>query len=127
MDLCSEEAVVHAEAGIRAINSSVHIVRTKHCAVDWTLLLNRHGYKHGAAIELPPIAEVSASADVQCPVRLGGWARLQAWCCGGAAACRGGGMRACVEHSMRACEESCHPMQRYNESLPVCSLSAVLR
>ncbi|KAF5836021.1 CobW/HypB/UreG, nucleotide-binding domain-containing protein [Dunaliella salina] len=57
MDLCSEEAVVRAEAGIRAINSSVHIVRTKYCKVDWALLLNRQGYKHGAHVELPPIAE----------------------------------------------------------------------
>jgi G3E family GTPase len=61
MDLCSEEAVVRAEAGIRAINSSVHILHTKHCAIDWELLLNRRGYKHGAAVELPPIAEVGGT------------------------------------------------------------------
>jgi len=57
MDLCQEEAIVRAEADIRAINSSVHIIRTKRCTVDLNLLLNRHGYKHGAEIVLPPIAE----------------------------------------------------------------------
>uniref|UniRef100_A0A7S3QRB0 CobW C-terminal domain-containing protein n=1 Tax=Dunaliella tertiolecta TaxID=3047 RepID=A0A7S3QRB0_DUNTE len=62
MDLCSEEAVVRAEAGIRAINSSVHIMRTKYCKVDWALLLNRQGYKHGAHVELPPIAEEDSDA-----------------------------------------------------------------
>lgn len=43
MDLCSEEAIARAEANIRAINSSVHIVRTAHSAVDWNVLLHRKG------------------------------------------------------------------------------------
>lgn len=46
-----------AEANIRAINSSVHVIRTKRCVVDLNQLLNRHGYKHGAEVVLPSIAE----------------------------------------------------------------------
>lgn len=98
MDLCSEEAVVQAEAGIRAINSSVTIVRTKHSAADWRQLLNRQGYKHGAAVELPSIAEVcelvvslmSRGVHFVSLVSRGELARLQARGSGRAAIdCRG--------------------------------------
>ncbi|KAL6748216.1 CobW/HypB/UreG, nucleotide-binding domain-containing protein, partial [Haematococcus lacustris] len=51
IDLCGEDARARAEADIRAINSSVCIMRTSRCAIDLPLLLNRHGYKHGAELE----------------------------------------------------------------------------
>jgi G3E family GTPase len=38
---CQAEAVDRAEADIRAINSSVHIIRTSRCEVELSLLLNR--------------------------------------------------------------------------------------
>ena len=41
MDLAAEEAVRQAEAHIRAINSRVHIVRTRNCQVDLKLVLDR--------------------------------------------------------------------------------------
>lgn len=41
MDLAGDEAVVRAEADIRAVNSSVQIVRTKRCEVDLHMVLNR--------------------------------------------------------------------------------------
>ncbi|GFH10756.1 CobW C-terminal domain-containing protein, partial [Haematococcus lacustris] len=57
IDLCGEDARARAEADIRAINSSVCIMRTSRCAIDLALLLNRHGYKHGAEVQMPSIAE----------------------------------------------------------------------
>lgn len=42
MDLAGDEAVVRAEADIRAVNSSVQIVRTKRCEVDLDMVLNRY-------------------------------------------------------------------------------------
>mmetsp|Transcript_16374 Transcript_16374/g.28071 ORF Transcript_16374/g.28071 Transcript_16374/m.28071 type:complete len:434 (+) Transcript_16374:51-1352(+) len=63
MDLCGEEAITMAEAEIKAINSSVHIVRTTNCVVDLKQLLNRHGYKHGAEVQLEPIAEGDDDGD----------------------------------------------------------------
>jgi G3E family GTPase len=50
MDLAGEEAVDRAEADIRAINSSVQIIRTKHCEVDLGAILNRKGYSRNAEV-----------------------------------------------------------------------------
>ncbi|KAG1666105.1 hypothetical protein FOA52_010895 [Chlamydomonas sp. UWO 241] len=58
MDLASEEAVERAEADIKAINSSVQIVRTKHCDVDLGAILNRKGYSRNAEALLECINEV---------------------------------------------------------------------
>ena len=41
MDLAGEEAVDRAEADIRAINSRVSILRTDHCKLDLSLILDR--------------------------------------------------------------------------------------
>lgn len=41
MDIAKDEAVARAEADIKAINSTVHIVRTHHARIDLGLLLNR--------------------------------------------------------------------------------------
>lgn len=50
MDMSGEEAVVRAEADIRAVNSSVQIIRTHHCSVDLAVILNRNGYSPGADV-----------------------------------------------------------------------------
>lgn len=58
MDLCQEEAIVRSEADIRAINSSITILRTTRCTCDLAQLLNRNGYNgRHADVILPPIAE----------------------------------------------------------------------
>lgn len=57
MDLVQEEAVTRAEADIRAINSAVHIVKSKHASVDLNMLLERHGYSRAAEAPLDPISE----------------------------------------------------------------------
>ena len=41
MDLAGEEAVDRAEAHIKAINSRVQILRTDHCRLDLSLILDR--------------------------------------------------------------------------------------
>ncbi|GFR53016.1 hypothetical protein Agub_g15708 [Astrephomene gubernaculifera] len=63
LDLAEEEALVRAEADIRAINSSVTIVRTQRSTVDLGLILNRNGYSHKGDLCLPPIAEADDEAE----------------------------------------------------------------
>ena len=41
MDVAGEEAVVRAEAHIKAINSRVQILKTDHCQVELGLILDR--------------------------------------------------------------------------------------
>jgi G3E family GTPase len=41
MDLAAEEAIERSEADIRAINSSVQIIRTTHAQVDLRHILHR--------------------------------------------------------------------------------------
>ncbi|KAG2432777.1 hypothetical protein HYH02_012909 [Chlamydomonas schloesseri] len=63
LDLVDEEALMRAEADIRAINSGVTIVRTSRAAVDLGLILNRNGYSHKGELVLPPIAEADDEAE----------------------------------------------------------------
>ncbi|KXZ54969.1 hypothetical protein GPECTOR_3g136 [Gonium pectorale] len=57
LDLVDEEALIRAEADIRAINSGVSIVRTQRSTVELGLILNRNGYSHKGELILPPIIE----------------------------------------------------------------------
>ncbi|GLC33940.1 hypothetical protein PLESTB_000820300 [Pleodorina starrii] len=63
LDLAEEEALVRAEADIRAINSGVTIVRTQRSVVDLGLILNRNGYSHKGDLVLPPIAEADDEVE----------------------------------------------------------------
>mmetsp|Transcript_34255 Transcript_34255/g.101811 ORF Transcript_34255/g.101811 Transcript_34255/m.101811 type:complete len:424 (-) Transcript_34255:408-1679(-) len=63
MDLVGEEAVDRAVADIRAINSSVQIIKTKHSAVDLGLILNRQGYSRSAEACLDCIEEADEADD----------------------------------------------------------------
>ncbi|GIL85440.1 hypothetical protein Vretimale_10620 [Volvox reticuliferus] len=64
LDLAEEEALIRAEADIRAINSSVTIVRTQRSIVDLGLILNRNGYSHKGDLVLPPIAEADDEVEM---------------------------------------------------------------
>uniref|UniRef100_A0A7S0YEL4 CobW C-terminal domain-containing protein n=1 Tax=Polytomella parva TaxID=51329 RepID=A0A7S0YEL4_9CHLO len=57
VDLVDTEAIGRAEADVRAINSTVHIVHTSRSKVSLDLILNREGYSHKAEVSLPPIDE----------------------------------------------------------------------
>lgn len=65
LDLAEEEAITRAEADIRAINSTVSILRTERAQVDLDMLLNRNGYTHKGEISLPPIAEDDDEEDAE--------------------------------------------------------------
>lgn len=76
MDLAGDEAVVRAEADIRAVNSSVQIVRTKRCEVDLDMVLNRYvlpvvsGMKiQTATRRRPPFTDKVTLCTVRSPFR----------------------------------------------------------
>lgn len=50
MDLAGVEAVERAEADLKAINSSVQIVRCTNCQVDLAQILHRQGYSRNAEV-----------------------------------------------------------------------------
>ncbi|MEW5302896.1 MAG: hypothetical protein WDW38_003996 [Sanguina aurantia] len=57
VDIAGPEAIKCAEADIKAINSSVHIMRTTSSQLDVGQLLDRRGYHGTAEASLPAIAE----------------------------------------------------------------------
>lgn len=63
MDIAQDEAVARAEADIRAINSTVNIIRTNHSKVDLGMLLSRSSYSHKGEAALPSITEENTDGE----------------------------------------------------------------
>ena len=67
MDLCEAEAVARAEADIRAINSSVPILRTTRCEVDLAAILHRCGGAIGGLAVWVVSCPAAITAPRDCP------------------------------------------------------------